>query len=156
MTAIFSPGDFSGDGAADILARDRAGNLWLYRGNGRGGFVGGSQKVGTGWNAFDAIFAVGNFDGKAGVDVMARRADGRLYLYPGSGSGGWRASSLVGSGWQTFDAVLGAGDFNGDGRDDVLARDRSGRLKLYPGNGEGGWRGSSTIGSGWGGLRFVA
>ena len=32
--------DWSGDGRADVVAPTRDGRLWLYRGNGAGGFVG--------------------------------------------------------------------------------------------------------------------
>ena len=32
MTAIMGAGDLYGDGKADLLARDSAGTLWLYRG----------------------------------------------------------------------------------------------------------------------------
>ena len=38
MTAILGPGDWDGDGSADVLARDTAGGLWLYPGNGTGGW----------------------------------------------------------------------------------------------------------------------
>ena len=32
------PRDFDGDGNPDVLARDSSGTLWLYPGNGYGGF----------------------------------------------------------------------------------------------------------------------
>jgi hypothetical protein len=54
MTALAGPGDLSGDGKSDVLARDAAGILWLYPGT--GGF--GLQpriKVGTGWSGMKAI-----------------------------------------------------------------------------------------------------
>ena len=35
FTAIFSTGDFDGDGTRDVLARHKDGRLMLYRGNGR-------------------------------------------------------------------------------------------------------------------------
>jgi FG-GAP repeat len=56
-----APGDFSGDGKPDVLARKPDGTLWMYRGNGAGNwidFAGGIQ-VGAGWNMFDAVVAVG-------------------------------------------------------------------------------------------------
>lgn len=48
MTAIVGPGDFSGDGNVDVLARDSVGLVWLYRGNGRGGWMYPAQQVGNG------------------------------------------------------------------------------------------------------------
>ena len=40
FTALLAPGDFSGDGKPDILARQSDGALLLYRGNGDSGFIG--------------------------------------------------------------------------------------------------------------------
>jgi len=38
--ALFSPGDLTGDGRPDVLAVKANGDLYLYRGNGLGGFTG--------------------------------------------------------------------------------------------------------------------
>ncbi|MFG1609857.1 FG-GAP-like repeat-containing protein [Actinoplanes sp. NPDC049265] len=50
--AIITPGDFTGDGYPDVLTRDADGFLWLYRGNGAGGWLNGASpnKIGKGWN----------------------------------------------------------------------------------------------------------
>jgi hypothetical protein len=55
MTAVVSPGDFNGDRRPDLLARDGAGVLWLYPGNGAGGFLSRVQ-VGPGWNGLAPLF----------------------------------------------------------------------------------------------------
>ena len=55
MTAVMGPGDLNGDRTADVVARDARGNLWLYRGNGSGGWLSRVQ-IGTGWNGINAIF----------------------------------------------------------------------------------------------------
>jgi hypothetical protein len=39
FTALLWPGDFSGDGRPDLLARQPNGVLDMYRGNGTGGWV---------------------------------------------------------------------------------------------------------------------
>ena len=40
FNAIVGPGDLTGDQRVDVLARERAtGYLWLYPGNGRGGWL---------------------------------------------------------------------------------------------------------------------
>ncbi|WP_406831852.1 SpoIID/LytB domain-containing protein [Pedococcus sp. KACC 23699] len=142
-------GDFDGDGLTDLIAR-QAGNgaLWLYSGDGKGGFK-GQRVIGSGWQIFSAIVGSGDFDGDGNVDVLARKADGTLLLYPGNGSGGWKPARQVGSGWQIFSSLTAGGDFNGDGNVDVLARTTDGKLYLYPGNGVGGWRPRSLVGAGW-------
>src|SRR6478672_6662858 len=58
---IFSPGDFSGDGHADLIARTPTGTLYLYRGNGAGGFLGSRTVIGSGWQVFDRVFSPGDF-----------------------------------------------------------------------------------------------
>jgi hypothetical protein len=54
FTTIISPGDFNGDGKSDLLSRDRDGTLWLYPGNGAGGFL-QRRAVGMGWNVLSTI-----------------------------------------------------------------------------------------------------
>ena len=142
-------GDFDGDGLTDLVARHASdGALWLYRGNGKGGFK-GYKVVGRGWQIFTAIVGAGDFDSDGNVDVLARLANGDLRLYPGDGAGGWKTVRTIGLGWQIFSSLTAGGDFNGDGRADVLARTTDGKLYLYPGSGSGGWRARSLVGNGW-------
>jgi len=49
-----SSGDFSGDGRSDLLARSGDGKLWMYPGNGTGGFL-PRKAVGSGWNIFSTV-----------------------------------------------------------------------------------------------------
>jgi hypothetical protein len=140
--------DYNGDGTADVLARDKTGNLWLYPGNGTGGWL-TPRLVGNGWNVMTAIVAPGDFTGDGNADVLARDTTGNLWLYPGNGTGGWLTPRIVGNGCNVMTAIVGAGDFNGDHTMDVLARDTTGNLWLYPGNGSGGWLAPRIVGNGW-------
>ncbi|XAS67568.1 FG-GAP-like repeat-containing protein [Micrococcaceae bacterium Sec5.7] len=151
FNALETPGDFSGDGALDVLARETStGYLWLYRGTGTGGWL-PRIRVGSGWNAFNAIVGPGDFNGDQRVDILAREAStGFLWLYPGNGAGGWLPRIRVGTGWSAFNTLVGPGDFNGDGAVDILARETStGFLWLYRGTGTGGWLPRIRVGSGW-------
>ncbi|WP_083706250.1 VCBS repeat-containing protein [Arthrobacter sp. QXT-31] len=146
--------DFNSDGRADVISRDSTGTLWLYRGNGSGGFL-PRTKMGAGWNGMTAIISAGDFNGDRKADVIARSSSGVLYLYRGNGSGGFLGGAPVGSGWNSFTAITAAGDVNGDRKADLVARDSSGRLFAYPGVGNGGFTTRIQIGSSWNGQNII-
>jgi hypothetical protein len=149
---IDTAGDLNGDGALDVVARATStGDLLLYKGNGKGGWNLPPVLVGRGWNIFNAVVGPGDFTGDQRADLLARRtSDGNLYLYAGTGTGGWRTPVVVGRGWNVMSAIVGPGDLTGDGRADLLARESStGYLWLYPGNGSGGFAPRVRVGSGW-------
>lgn len=152
FNAIDTAGDLNGDGALDVVARvTSTGDLLLYKGNGKGGWNLPPVLVGRGWNIFNAVVGPGDFTGDQRADLLARRtSDGNLYLYAGTGTGGWRTPVVVGRGWNVMSAIVGPGDLTGDGRADLLARESStGYLWLYPGNGSGGFAPRVRVGSGW-------
>ena len=155
FTALLLPRDWDGDGKRDILARDGDGRLLMYRGNGAGGFATGrAEQIGTGWGAFTALLAPGDWSGDGNQDLLARRSDGALIMYRGDGQGGFAGRAQIGSGWQSFTALLAGGDFSGDGKPDILARAEDGRLLMYRGDGDGGFVTGSAepVGSGWSSL----
>jgi serine protease len=69
--------------------------------------------IGSGWNSMSAIVGPGDFNGDGHADLFARDAAGHLWLYPGSGSGGFAARTVAGSGWNSMTAIVGPGDFAG-------------------------------------------
>ena len=140
--------DFNGDGRADIVSRDSSGTLWLYRGNGAGGFL-ARTKGGTGWNSMTSIISAGDFNNDRKADIIARASTGLLYLYKGNGIGGFSGRSQIGSGWNPFTVITAAGDVNGDRRADLVARDSAGRLFAYRGTGNGGLSTPMLIGTSW-------
>ncbi|MGA8789776.1 MAG: VCBS repeat-containing protein [Paenarthrobacter sp.] len=154
FTSLSSPGDFDGDGRMDVLARDASGQLWLYRGNGRGGWL-GSSVIGTGWGGFSEIIPASDFNGDGTSDVLARDTQGRLFLYPGNGRGGWLTASQVGQGWNAFNKVFTPGDFSGDGASDILARGTDGRLHAYYPDGKGGWSSSRVLQGNYASSRYM-
>jgi hypothetical protein len=162
MDTLISPGDWDGDGNPDLIARWKAqyaqGNsLYLYRGNGRGGFLGAATPVGTGWGVMKYIAASGDWDGNGTQDIVAvDRWTGVAYHYPGNGTGGFAGGRVViGRGWLAFDRIIGPGDWNGDGINDLIVGQGNGNLWLYPGNGKRGLQTPRKIGTGWTGFRLA-
>jgi len=105
FTSVFSPGDLDGDGKADVIARTPGGLLYLYPGNGSGGWL-PRRLIGSGWNVFSMIMSSGDFSGDGRSDLLARSGDGKLWMYPGNGTGGFLPRKAVGSGWNIFSTVL--------------------------------------------------
>jgi Zn-dependent metalloprotease len=157
FSKVFSPGDFTGDGKADLVAAKPSGELYLYRGNGLGGFTGAGARIGVGWGVFSKVFSPGDFTGDGKADLVAVKPSGELYLYRGNGLGGFTgAGARIGVGWGVFSKVFSPGDFTGDGKADLVAVKPRGELYLYRGNGVGGFAGAGAkIGGGWSAFTIV-
>jgi hypothetical protein len=145
---IVSPGDWSGaaNGAPDIIARKLSdGSLWLFSGDGLGGYTGPTQ-IGSGFNVYTQLLAAGYFTGGKYPDLLAVRNDGDLILFANRGDGVLGKPIALASGWGGYDVVLGTTNFSGTHRPDVIARNASdGSLTLFAGNGHGGFSGRTSI-----------
>jgi hypothetical protein len=152
---LVGPGDLSGDGKGDLLARDGSGVLYLYRGNGTGTGFAAKQKIGGGWQQFNKLLGAGDINGDGRADLLARGSDGKLYLYAGTGvaTAPFKTKSLIGSGWNTYNKLAAPGDLNGDGRAELLAANSAGELYRYDatgaGSGTGAFKAKSKVGNGW-------
>ncbi|MDF9816769.1 hypothetical protein M2266_006000 [Streptomyces sp. SPB162] len=136
--ALIGVGDMTGDGTSDLVGRDSAGILWLYRGTGNAAAPFAARtKVGTGWQMHNMLVGGGDLTGDGKADLLARDTTGTLWLYRGTGNAAapFAARVKVGPGWQIFNLLVGTSDLNGDGKADLLARDTTGTLWLYRGTG---------------------
>ncbi len=141
-------------GQPDVIVRNPSdGNLGMFRGNDGQGFIGDRVQVDSQWGGFNLIISPGDFDSDGHPDLLARKSDGSLWLYPGTGAGTLiqGAGHQIDSGWNMFDALVTPGDFNGDGAPDVIARRPDGAVFLYKGNGQGGFvqDGGTNIANQW-------
>ncbi|MQA77577.1 MAG: hypothetical protein GEV10_03685 [Streptosporangiales bacterium] len=136
-------GDVTGDGKADLVARDPgadSGSFRLYAHDGATASNPWASSVASGgaWDFADALL-LGDVTGDGRPDVVARdpaAADGTLWVYPhdGATSGNpWTGRFAAGTGWNEYRTLL-LGDVTGDGRPDLLARQQaaaSGTLLVY-------------------------
>ncbi|GHJ93367.1 hypothetical protein SNE510_28860 [Streptomyces sp. NE5-10] len=101
-------GDMTGDGRADLVAREKAtGKLWLYPGTSTR-ILGARKLVGAGgWNSMDHFLGVGDTTGDGRPDLQAAD-NGALYQYQGLAGGGLRE---VDDGNYSWWALEGAGTF---------------------------------------------
>ncbi|MFC0847103.1 FG-GAP-like repeat-containing protein [Streptomyces noboritoensis] len=145
---LTSPGDLTGDGRADLVAREAStGDLYLYADNGARNFK-PRVKIGRGWTGY-TLTGAGDVNGDGKADLLARDTSGALWVYPGTGNGPLGARTKIGGGWQVYNALVGAGDLNADGKPDLLARGTDGVLWSYAGDGKGNFAGRQRIGGGW-------
>jgi hypothetical protein len=150
------PRDLSDDGDADLTAVDSAGRLRVFRGDGTGGFA-APLLTGAGWQTLSQLTATGPLDADNRGDLVGRRADGSVWLYPGSSTGAFvQTPRLVATGWNGYDQVLAPGDWDGDGHHDLMVRSAStGALLLVRGVGDGSLRAPQHVNSGWQSMREV-
>ncbi|MDR2454146.1 MAG: N-acetylmuramoyl-L-alanine amidase [Bifidobacteriaceae bacterium] len=130
-------GDIDGDGNADVLAiDDQTQLLYLYRGNGQGGWVkGGRKQVGNGWAGYD-LHAAGRVNPDKLADIFSIDAAGYLYTYLAKPGGGFKAKVRSGNGWNGFTLHAGS-DMTGDGLADLVGLDQAtGSLYVYRGLGD--------------------
>ncbi|WUH89181.1 VCBS repeat-containing protein [Streptomyces sp. NBC_00433] len=137
-THIAGGSDLTGDGLPDLVAVDPAGVLWLYRSTGDAARPFGTRKnIGTGWNIYNELTAVGNFAGAPAGDLVARDNDGVLWLYLSKGDGTFTQRTKIGGGWQGYSHLIGAGDVDHDGKADLLASyPGTNTVYLYTGTGD--------------------
>lgn len=137
MSLLTAAGAFDNDGRGDLLARDSAGTLWLYRG-GQSALSAGRTAVASGMGGYTQLLATGDFDGDRLNDLVGRRSDGAMILMSGNGAGGIKAQRQVAYGWGGVAHAVAAGDLSGDGRPDLAAVYSDGSIRVYPGTGTGG------------------
>ncbi|MFI5703897.1 FG-GAP repeat domain-containing protein [Streptomyces xanthochromogenes] len=150
-----APHDYTDNGSPDLLRRTSWGDLTLedtYREPEKGLLKSGPAKsIGTNWNIYDQVTAVGDVAGASAGDVVGRDRDGVLWLYLGKGDGTLDSRVKIGAGWGQYNRITAGGDVSGDGRGDLLARDGAGVLWLYKGTGN--WRAPFAprvrVGGGW-------
>jgi hypothetical protein len=153
---IEAAGNLGGAAHGDLVARDKAGVLWLYLSKGDGTFA-PRTRIGGGWNTYDKITAGSDLTNDGRADLLATDKSGVLWLYKGTGD--WRAPfaarTRVGGGWGVYNDLTATGDLGGAATGDLVARDKAGVLWLYLGKGDGTFAPRTRIGGGWNTYRHL-
>ncbi|MFH8716091.1 FG-GAP repeat domain-containing protein [Streptomyces zaomyceticus] len=124
--------DVNGDNRPDLVATDSSGYLWLHKGTGSYSKPFTDRvRIGTGWQVYNHLTAVGNAAGTSAGDLVARDTSGVLWLHQGNGQGGFAPRVKVGGGWGIYSQLVGAGDLDNDGRADMIAYGTSGQYGAY-------------------------
>jgi len=133
--SIVGQRDFNGDGYADLLWRDTAGDvaIWLMNGttilNPTTSYV---ATVSPAWS----IVGTGDFNGDGKSDILWRDTAGDVAIWLMNGTTILNpTTSYVGTVSPSTWTIVGTGDFNGDGYTDILWRDTAGDVAIWEMNG---------------------
>ncbi|MFD9309403.1 FG-GAP repeat domain-containing protein [Streptomyces goshikiensis] len=151
---LIGAGDIYRDGKPDLLARDNAGVLWLYKGTGNPGSPFQDRvRVAGGWNVYDQLIGSADITGDGRPDLLARDSAGVLWLYKGNDNPTvpFDNRTRIAGGWNIYNQFSLVGDITGDNRADLVTRDAAGVLWLYKGNGNQSvpFEDRTRIGTGW-------
>ncbi|MEU1466925.1 VCBS repeat-containing protein [Streptomyces sp. NPDC005761] len=100
---ITGAGDFTGDGLPDLLGRNSAGTLYMYRGTGVASkpFL-NRFPVGNGWQVYSKLVTPGDITGDGKADLLAVDSGGSLYRYISNGAAAFTVPVRLGGGWNTY------------------------------------------------------
>lgn len=141
--------DLTGNHQPDVLmffVEDGIVKIRLYEGRGRG-HIANVGVIGHNWNSFDYVTA-GDVNGDGRSDLIARKANGELWLYT---SAGRRVNDgvKIGWGWDVMRSLTYIPAARAEGAS-IMATDHSGRLYRYPFASHAGAFGDRvTFGGGW-------
>jgi hypothetical protein len=154
---LTSPGDVTGDGRADLIARNSStGTVYLYKGT-SSGTLSARVKLYTDWSGYKKIVGVGDLTGDGIGDLLAQDKSNNLYRYTGTGSGTFKARVKLFANWGgSYNTVVGVGDLTGDGKADLVSRDTSGNVWRNNGTGTGSFGSRTQIATGWSGYKSLS
>ncbi|WP_405818816.1 FG-GAP-like repeat-containing protein [Streptomyces sp. NBC_01390] len=144
---LTSPGDLTGDGRADLIARDKTGVLWRYSADGKGGLTERDKLVG-GQGGYTRLVGAGDLNGDGIGDMVGLDGSGVLWRWLGDGKGAFGARVRI-AGGISVNALAVPGDLTGDGRPDLLGRDSAGALWRWNGTTAATFGTKARIATGW-------
>ncbi|RYB91473.1 hypothetical protein EUA06_09115 [Nocardioides glacieisoli] len=158
MDTLLNAGDVNRDGFGDVLARNTAGELYLYAGNGTGALA-APTLLGGGWAGVAGLSAVGDVTGDGLPDLIGTPSGGALSVWTGNGSSFGAAVPVKGtvpspaglpSDLSGYDWVLEVQPMKLKGRADYIVRDRTSGVAYVFGGRRSGVSAPRLLGEGLG------
>jgi hypothetical protein len=144
-------GDLNLDGHVDLVAAFQRWGIYVYYGDGRGGFTGGPVEFPSAGGEYQSL-SLGDVNGDGNPDIVI---NGTLSgpdqpngpdVYLGDGRGGWKASSAGLKVMKVASAGIALGDLDHDGGLDIVAAGSATgdprsphSLFTFRGDGRGSW-----------------
>ncbi|WP_406494134.1 VCBS repeat-containing protein [Streptomyces sp. NBC_01604] len=154
---LTSPGDVSGDGRPDLIARNSStGAVYLYKGTSTAK-LSARVKLYDNWKTYKKIVGVGDLNGDGVGDLIAQDKANTLYRYYGKGNGTFSARTKLFANWGgSYNVIVGIGDITDDGKADLVSRDTSGNVWRNSGDGKGSFGARVKIATGWSGYKSLS
>lgn len=151
---LTSPGDISGDGRADLIARQSStGDVYLYKATSTGK-LSAKVKIASKWTSYKKVLGAGDLNGDGYGDLLVQDRSNELWRYDGTATGKFKSRVKVFDNWgSSYNVIVGVDDITGDGRADIVSRDTSGTVWRNNGNGKGSFGGRTKIATGWQGYK---
>ncbi|MFE4058727.1 FG-GAP-like repeat-containing protein [Streptomyces sp. NPDC059096] len=151
---LTSPGDISGDGRPDLVARQAStGDVYLYKATSTGK-LSAKVKIASKWTGYKKIVGAGDLNGDGYGDLLVQDKSNELWRYDGTAAGKFKSRVKVFDDWgSSYNVIVGVGDITGDGKADIVSRDSSGTVWRNNGNGKGSFGGRTKIATGWQGYK---
>jgi hypothetical protein len=148
---LTSPGDLTGDGRTDLIARQKStGDVYLCKATSTRK-LSARTKIRTAWKGYKKLVGAGDLNGDGYGDLLAQDKSNELWRYNGTASGNFKSSRVkVFNDWgSSYNVIVGVGDITGDGKADLVSRHTAGNLWRNSGDGKGSFGARTKIATGW-------